>query len=236
MFFESHRVTVTYGPVKAVEDFSFKFDQGRIICLLGANGAGKSSLLKAISGLTQLASGEIYFEDQRIDGLPPHHIAAKGIALVPEGRKLFPEMTVLENLEMGSYLQRDSRKRKESQEEVLNIFTVLRSRLGQRAGTMSGGEQQMTAIARALMSRPRLLLMDEPTLGLSPILCDTLVSQIVEIHHQRGTSMLLGEQRVELALLASHEGYVLNLGKLLLSGNSQELAANDHVRKAYFGI
>jgi branched-chain amino acid transport system ATP-binding protein len=234
MLLEVRDIRVNYDSVEVLKGVSLKIDKGSIVCLLGANGAGKSTLMKAISGATPLFGGEIYFDQQRIDGLPPHQIVQKGISHVPEGRRLFCEMSVLENLEMGAYLQRDQNKSKESLDEILRIFAPLKNRLKQRAGTLSGGEQQMVAIGRALMSRPRLLLMDEPTLGLSPILCEVVMDCTVEIG-RLGTSILLAEQNAELALFASNAGYILNLGKIVLSGSAQELAADEGVRKAYLG-
>lgn len=234
MLLELQNIRVNYDSVEALKGISLQIHKGRMICLLGANGAGKSTILKAISGLVAVSSGEIYFEDQRIDGLPPHHIVRKGIAHIPEERRLFCEMSVLENLEMGAHLQRDRRKLKERFEEVLTIFPHLKGKLKQQAGTLSGGEQQMAAIGRGLMSSPCLLLMDEPTLGLSPLLCEAVIDCIVEIR-QRGTSILLAEQNAELALLASNEGYILRIGEIVLYGSSQELIADERVRKAYLG-
>ena len=235
MLLEIKDIKVGYGSVEVVKGISLQIDRGKIVCLLGANGAGKSTALRAISSLVPLTSGEIYFEGKRIDGLPPHHVVKRGITHVMEERRLFCEMSVQENLEMGAYLQSDQRKLKESLEEVLSIFPALEIKLTQRAGTLSGGEQQMAAIGRALMSRPRLLLMDEPTLGLSPLLCDIVMECTIEIK-KRGTSLLLSEQNAELALSASNEGYIMRLGEIVLHGNSQELISDERVRKAYLGI
>jgi len=232
---EAEQIRISYGLVEVVKGISFRMDKGRVICLLGANGAGKSTTLRAISSLVSLTSGRIYLGGQRIDGLPPHHVVKRGVTHVPEQKKLFCEMSVLENLEMGAYLQKDRKKVKESLEEVLTIFPALGKKLKQRAGTLSGGEQQMTAIGRALMSRPRLLLMDEPTLGLSPLLCDVVMDRIVEIK-KRGTSILLSEQNAELALSASDEGYIMRLGEIVLHGNSRDLMTDERIRKAYLGV
>ena len=185
VFLEIRNMRVGYGAVEVLKGISLQIEKGKVVCLLGANGAGKSTALRALSGLVPLTSGEILFDGQRIDGLQPHHIVRKGVIHVPEERRLFPEMGVQENLEMGAYLQKDHRKLKESLEEVLTIFPRLKQKLKQQAGTLSGGEQQMAAIGRALMSRPRLLVMDEPTLGLSPLLCETVMESIVQIK-QRG--------------------------------------------------
>jgi branched-chain amino acid transport system ATP-binding protein len=232
---EAEQIRIRYGFVEVVKGISFRLDKGRVICLLGANGAGKSTTLRAISSLVALTSGRISLDGQRIDGLPPHHVVKKGVTHVPEQKKLFCEMSVLENLEMGAYLQKERKRVKQSLEEVLTIFPALEKKLKQRAGTLSGGEQQMAAIGRALMSRPRLLLMDEPTLGLSPLLCDVVMDRIVEIKN-RGTSILLSEQNAELALSASDEGYIMRLGEIVLHGNSRNLITDDRIRKAYLGL
>jgi len=235
VFLELRNIQVQYGSVEALKGISLQIDRGKSVCLLGANGAGKSTALRAVSGLVPLKAGEIYFDEERIDGLPPHHVVRRGIIQVPEERRLFPEMTVLENLEMGAYLEKEQHKLKESLEEVLSIFPPLRNKLKQEAGTLSGGEQQMAAIGRALMSRPRLLLMDEPTLGLSPILCEAVMESVVKIK-QRGTSLLLSEQNAELALEVSDEGYIMRLGEIVLHGTSRELVSDERVRKAYLGM
>ncbi|MEI9476627.1 MAG: ABC transporter ATP-binding protein [Deltaproteobacteria bacterium] len=234
MFLDLKNIKVSYDSVEALKGISLEVDKARIVCLLGGNGAGKSTILKAISGLVPVSSGEIYFDGQRIDSLRCHHIVQKGIAHVPEERRLFGEMSVLENLEMGAYLQRNRRKLKDKVDEVLAIFPRLNEKLKQRAGTLSGGEQQMAAIGRALMSGPRLLLMDEPTLGLSPLLCEAVIDCTLDIQ-QHGTSILLAEQNAELALLASNEGYIVRLGEIILRGSSQELVSDERVKKAYLG-
>jgi branched-chain amino acid transport system ATP-binding protein len=235
VFLEIRNMRVGYGAVEVLKGISLQIEKGKVICLLGANGAGKSTALRALSGLVPLTGGEIQFDGQRIDGLPPHHIVRKGVIHVPEERRLFPEMSVKENLEMGAYLEKDQKKLKEGFEEVLTIFPRLKQKLKQQAGTLSGGEQQMAAIGRALMSRPRLLVMDEPTLGLSPLLCETVMESIVQIKH-RGTSLLLSEQNSELALDVSDEGYIMRLGEIVLHGTSQQLMTDDGVRKAYLGM
>ncbi len=235
MLLELRNVRVSYGDVEVLKGISINIEKGKVVCLLGANGAGKSTALRALSGLVPLNSGEIYFDGERIDGLAPHHIVRKGVIHVPEERRLFPEMGVIENLEMGAYLEKDQKKLKANIEEVLTIFPRLKSKLKQQAGTLSGGEQQMAAIGRALMSKPRLMVMDEPTLGLSPILCETVMDSIVQIR-QRGTSLLLSEQNSELALDVSDEGYIMRLGEIVLHGTSKELASDERVRKAYLGM
>ncbi len=235
MLLEIRNIRVSYGSVEVLKGVSIEIEKGKVVCLLGANGAGKSTSLRALSGLVPLSSGEIHFDGRRIDGLPPHHIVRKGVIHVPEERRLFPEMGVLENLEMGAYLEKDQRKIKENIEEVLTIFPRLKEKLKQQAGTLSGGEQQMTAIGRALMSKPTLMVMDEPTLGLSPILCETVMDSIIKIK-QRGTSLLLSEQNSELALDVSDEAYIMRLGEIVLHGTSRELTSDERVRKAYLGM
>ncbi len=235
MFLEMRNVRVSYGSVEVLKGISIEVEKGKAICLLGANGAGKSTALRAISRLVPLDSGEIYFDGQRVDGLPPHHVVRRGIIQVPEERRLFCEMSVRENLEMGAYLEKDREKLRESLDEALTIFPRLKQKLKQQAGTLSGGEQQMAAIGRALMSKPRLLLMDEPTLGLSPILCEAVMESIVKIK-QQGTSLLLSEQNAELALDVSDAGYIMKLGEIVLHGTSRELVSDERVRKAYLGM
>jgi branched-chain amino acid transport system ATP-binding protein len=232
---ETRNLRVSYGAVEVLKGISLQIEKGRVVCLLGTNGAGKSTALRAISGLVPVNSGEIYFDGERIDILPPHHIVRRGIIHVPEERRLFTEMSVLENLEMGAYLEKDGKRLKENLEEVLSVFPALKKKLKQQAGTLSGGEQQMTAIGRALMSKPHLLLMDEPTLGLSPILCETVMESVVKIKEQ-GTSILLSEQNSELALEVSDEGYIMRLGEIVLHDTSQRLETDERVRKAYLGI
>lgn len=234
MLFELRGLKVSYDSVEALKGISLQVDRGRIVCLLGSNGAGKSTILKAISGWVRVSSGEISFDGERIDTLPSHRIVERGIAHVPEERRLFREMTVLENLEMGAYLQPDRRVLKGRIGQVLEIFPRLKEKLKQQAGTLSGGEQQMAAIGRALMSGPRLLLMDEPTLGLSPLLCEAVVDCTVDIR-KHGTSILLAEQNAELALWVSNEGYILSLGEIVLRGSSEELMADERVKRAYLG-
>ena len=235
MLLELRNVKVGYDAVEVLKGVSFQIERKRVVCLLGANGAGKSTALRAISRLVPLRSGEIYFDGQRIDSLAPHHVVRRGVVQVPEERRLFCEMSVQENLEMGAYLEKEQRKVRENLEEVLTIFPALKNKLKRQAGTLSGGEQQMAAIGRALMSTPRLLLMDEPTLGLSPLLCDVVMESIVKIK-QRGTSLLLAEQNAELALEVSDEGYIVRLGEIVLHGTSQQLMTDERVRKAYLGM
>ncbi len=235
MLLDMRSIRVSYGSVEVLKGISIAIEAGKVVCLLGANGAGKSTALRALSGLVPLRRGEIHFDGRRIDSLAPHQIVRRGVIHVPEERRLFPEMGVLENLEMGAYLEKDKRQLKRNIEEVLAIFPRLKEKLKQQAGTLSGGEQQMAAIGRALMSKPRLMVMDEPTLGLSPILCETVMDSIVKIK-QRGTSILLSEQNSELALEVSDEGYIMRLGEIVLHGTSRELMSDERVRKAYLGM
>ena len=235
MLLETRNLRVSYGAVEVLKGISLQIEKGKVICLLGANGAGKSTTLRAISGLVPIRSGEIYFDGEKIDTLSAHHIVRRGIIHVPEERRLFTEMTVLENLEMGAYLEKNRKGLKDGLEEVLSVFPALQKKLKQQAGTLSGGEQQMTAIGRALMGKPHLLLMDEPTLGLSPILCETVMESVIKIK-ERGTSILLSEQNSELALEVSDEGYILRLGEIVLHDTSQRLETDERVRKAYLGI
>jgi branched-chain amino acid transport system ATP-binding protein len=223
-----------YGNIHALKGISFLVPEGSIITLLGANGAGKSTTLKSISGLTPPAQGTISFMGQPIDGLPSEQIVRRGIAHVPEGRELFPELTVLENLRMGAFTRHDKQEIQHSLERVYTHFPILAERRSQLAGTLSGGEQQMLAIGRALMAGPKLILLDEPSLGLAP----KLVEEIFHIVHDiraSGATVLLVEQNANKALSVADYGYVLETGKIALEGESQQLLRNDHVRRLYLG-
>ncbi|MBI4823622.1 MAG: ABC transporter ATP-binding protein [Nitrospirae bacterium] len=220
-----------YGPIEALKGISLEVGKGQIVCLLGGNGAGKSTALMTISGVLKPKAGEIYFDEAPIHKLPPHEIVQMGISHVPEGRRIFPGLTVRENLEMGAY----SLKPKKSEfTRVFELFPLLKERQKQYGGTLSGGEQQMLAIGRALMSGPRLLLMDEPSLGLSPILVTLIFKTIKEINSQ-GVTVLLVEQNAMSALRLSEKGYVLEGGKVALTGRGEELIENEEVKKAYLG-
>ena len=223
-----------YGNIQALKGISFQVPEGSIVTLLGANGAGKSTTLKSISGLTPPTQGAVTFMGQPIAGRPSEHVIRMGIAHVPEGRELFPELTVLENLKMGAFTRRDKREIQQSLEAVYSHFPILAERRSQLAGTLSGGEQQMLAIARALMARPKLILLDEPSLGLAP----RLVEEIFRIIHDiraSGATVLLVEQNAYKALSIADYGYVLETGKIALEGPSQQLLRNDHVRRLYLG-
>ncbi|MBU5364938.1 ABC transporter ATP-binding protein [Enterococcus devriesei] len=226
-------LSVHYGMIQAVRDVSFEVNQGEIVSLIGANGAGKTTILRTISGLIQPSKGTIQFEGKPIQKRAPRKIVAQGISQVPEGRHVFSGLTVLENLEMGAYLRKDG-SLKEDYEHVYEKFPILKERLTQDASTLSGGEQQMLAMGRALMSKPRLLLLDEPSMGLAPIFIKEIFNIIQEIKEQ-GTTVLLIEQNAKMALSIADRGYVLETGKVVLSGTGQELLDSDEVKKAYLG-
>jgi branched-chain amino acid transport system ATP-binding protein len=227
-------VRAGYGPVEALKGISLEVKEGELVTLIGANGAGKTSTLKAISGLLRPLGGRISFGDADIHRRSPGEILKRGIAHCPEGRRVFPYMTVRENLDMGAFVRADSGAVREDFDRVLALFPVLNHRLGQVAGTLSGGEQQMLAIARALMSRPRLIMFDEPSLGLAPTLVEK-VFQIVAQIRERGTTVLMVEQNAHLALKLADRGYVLETGTIALHGRAEDLAQNEHVRRAYLG-
>jgi branched-chain amino acid transport system ATP-binding protein len=235
LLLEVKDLTVHYYKVSAVRSISITVEDGEIVALIGSNGAGKTTTLRAISGLKHPTTGEILFKGQRIDKLPPHKINALGIAMVPEGRRVFPQMTVLENLLMGAFLRKDKDEIQKNLEGVVfRHFPRLKERKKQAAGTLSGGEQQMLAMGRALMSAPKLLLLDEPSLGLSPIMCMEIGKIISDIHTE-GKTVILVEQNARLALALSQHAYVIETGNIALSGPAKELSNNDNVRKAYLG-
>jgi len=228
-------VSASYGAVPAVSDISIEVGEGEAVGLLGANGAGKSTTLRAISGLVRLTAGRVNFLGKDISTLPPYKVTELGIAHVPEGRQVFPEMTVQENLEIGAYVPRAKADRGRTLDLVFSIFPVLAERRRQLAGTMSGGEQQMLAVGRGLMLKPRLLMLDEPSLGLAPVMTDITFQKIQEIHAM-GTAILLVEQNVARALTLVQRAYVLESGKVIMRGSSAELANNKQVQAAYLGI
>lgn len=223
---------VNYGGIQAVKDISFKVNEGEIATLIGANGAGKSTTLRSIAGLTKPAAGEVHLYSENITGLSPDQIVPKGITLVPEGRRIFPDLTVLENLKIGAYLRKDPLD--EDIRWVYDLFPRLKERSWQAAGTLSGGEQQMVAVGRALMSRPKLIMMDEPSLGLAPIIVKGIFDIIKEINKQ-GMTVLLIEQNANMALKIADSAYVLETGRLTLEGSGSELLHNDAIKKAYLG-
>jgi len=232
---EIKNLVVNYGAIVALHGISLSVPDGKIVTLIGANGAGKTTTLKTISGLRKPGSGEIIYDGKNIAGLPPHQIVARGISQSPEGRMIFANLTVLENLRLGAYLQQDKQVIRHELEHVFGLFPRLKEREKQIAGTLSGGEQQMLAIGRALMSRPKLLLLDEPSLGLAPLLVKTIFEKIVAINREQGLTILLVEQNANLALEISHFGYVLETGKVVLQGESRELRQNPQVKSAYLG-
>jgi len=233
-WFRVHNLKVFFERVEALKGISLKMESGAIITLIGANGAGKSTTLRAISGLIGISGGEIYFQGKKIHGLSPQEIVRLGIAHVPEGRRVFPYMTVKENLKMGAFRRKYKQGIRGDLVGVFEHFPVLRDRRGQSAGSLSGGEQQMLAIGRALMSQPSLLLLDEPSLGLAPLMVKEVGRIIVEINRRR-VGIILVEQNAQMALRLAYRGYVLETGSIALEGQATELIDNEHVRKAYLG-
>ena len=232
---EIKNLTVNYGAITALQSVSLKVEQGDIVTLIGCNGAGKSTTLKTISGLLKPKSGEIFYEGRDIAGLPPHDIVKRGMSQVPEGRMIFANLTVWENLKMGAYLQKDRAAGQREMDFVFITFPRLKEREKQIAGTLSGGEQQMLAIGRALMSKPKFLMLDEPSLGIAPLLVKTIFEKIVEINRQHGITILLVEQNANLALQVSRYGYVLETGRVTLQDTSAALRENSQVKEAYLG-
>jgi len=226
---------VAYGSISALQGISLKVEQGTIVTLVGANGAGKTTTLRTISGIVKAKAGSITFMGREIKNLPPHEIVALGIAQSPEGRMVFANLTVMENLRMGAYLRNDKPGIAKDLEYIFNVFPRLKEREKQTAGTLSGGEQQMLAIGRALMSKPKLLMLDEPSLGIAPLLVKTIFEKVVEINKELGLTILLVEQNANLALEVSHYGYVLETGRIILQDTSTALRANAEVRAAYLG-
>jgi len=227
-------LNVYYGAIHALKGISFYIKKGEIVTLIGANGAGKSTTINAISGLLKPKKGTIDFEGKRIDKIVPHKIVEMGISQAPEGRKIFPNLSTLENLELGAYCRRDKEGIRKDLEIAFTLFPRLKERMKQNAGTLSGGEQQMISIGRALMSHPKLLLLDEPSLGLAPILVKSIFNTIVEIN-QQGTTILLVEQNAHMALHIAHRGYVLETGRIVLEDTAQNLLNNAQVKEAYLG-
>jgi branched-chain amino acid transport system ATP-binding protein len=233
---EVRGISVAYGALSAVRNLSMTVADGAIVSLIGSNGAGKTTTMKAIIGLKPVSSGEIYFDGERVDGVSAPQRVGRGIALSPEGRRVFPQMSVLDNLLVGGYSQRDKAHQKKTLDQIYGYFPRLVERRSQMAGSLSGGEQQMVAIGRALMARPRLLLLDEPSLGLAPIIVDEIARIIVEINRDIGMSIILVEQNAKLALNLCNEAFVLETGAVALSGKGKDLLASDYVRRAYLGI
>jgi len=224
-----------YGNIEALKGLDLAVEEGEIIALLGANGAGKTTTLNCISGLIPPRRGRVFFDGRDITGHSPESLVARGLIEVPEGRRIFPHLTVMENLKMGAYLRRDRPGISEDLDYVFNLFPILRARAGQSGGTLSGGEQQMLAISRALMGRPRMLLLDEPSLGLAPLIIRSIFDIIRQINRERGTTVLLVEQNANLALKVANRAYILTTGLITLSGSAEALMADEGIRKAYLG-
>ncbi len=230
------KINTFYGNIQALKEVDIEVKKGEIITLIGANGAGKSTTLMSICGIVPPRSGRVIFEDQEITRTPTDEIVAKGIIQVPEGRRIFPALTVRENLDMGAFLRNDKEKIRQDVEYVFELFPILAQRRNQVGGTLSGGEQQMLAISRALMANPRLLLLDEPSLGLAPIIVQQIFSIIKKINEEQGTTIFLVEQNANLALRTAHRGYVMETGRITQADTTKALLANDKIRDAYLGV
>ncbi|MEW6529723.1 MAG: ABC transporter ATP-binding protein [Thermodesulfobacteriota bacterium] len=229
-------VSTFIGSFQAVRDISLEIPQGDFVTLLGSNGAGKTTMFRTIAGVLKASKGAIEFKGRRIDGMPASNIVGLGLSLCPEGRQLFPQLSVYKNLTLGAYTRRKDRQGiRQSLEQVYTLFPILAHRKNQMAGTFSGGEQQMLAIARALMSKPDMLLLDEPSMGLAPIVVRQIIGDVVKAIHEAGTTIFLSEQNANMALMISRHGYVLETGRIVLEGLSSELMHNDKVKKAYIG-
>jgi branched-chain amino acid transport system ATP-binding protein len=227
-------IHVFYGNIEAVKGMSFHVNRGEIVSLIGANGAGKTTTLRTVSGLLRPGEGAIFYEGQRIDLVPAHEIVGLGVAQSPEGRRIFPRMSVRENLDMGAFIRRDPDGQREDMDRIMDLFPILKERARQAAGTLSGGEQQMLAMGRALMARPKLLLLDEPSMGLAPLVVQTIFDTIRDINSQ-GMTVLLVEQNAAQALSLAHRGYVIETGRIVLEDEAAALLENEQVRKSYLG-
>jgi branched-chain amino acid transport system ATP-binding protein len=235
MMLELKDVHTYYGNIHALKGVSLHVDKGEIVTLIGSNGAGKTTTLRTIQGINRPRAGTIVLEGEELEKLPPHEVALRGVAQSPEGRLIFPQMTVLENLEMGAYARKNKSGMRDDLDRVFTLFPRLKERTSQRGGTLSGGEQQMLAMGRALMARPRILLLDEPSMGLSPILVE-LIFEIIQTINKEGMTILLVEQNALMALSIANRGYVIQTGQIILSDNAEKLKANEMVRKSYLGI
>jgi len=233
---ELYNLQVAYGGIQALHDVSLHVEEGEIVSLIGSNGAGKSTTLRAISGISPALSGKILFGKREIQAMQPDKIVALGISQVPEGRRIFPHLSVMENLALGAFLRKDRKGIREDMEYVFALFPILSERKKQSGGTLSGGEQQMLAISRALMARPRLLLLDEPSLGLAPLMIRQIFDIIQKINRSHGTTILLVEQNASMALQIAGRGYVMENGRIVLNDKADNLQKNDRVRKAYLGL
>jgi len=230
------RIKVSYDEVPALHEVSFKVDPGQIVSIIGANGAGKSTILKAISSVLHLDEGSISFENRRLDQIPPHRVVEMGIAHVPEGRRLFARLTVMQNLTLGAYTKKSLEHRETTLKNIFHLFPILENRKNQQAGTLSGGEQQMLAIARGLMSQPKLLLLDEPSMGIMPRLITEIFEMIQRVNREEGLTILLVEQNVQEALEIANYAYVLQTGRIVMEGKSSDLLQADMIKKAYLGL
>ena len=233
---EFRNVETYYGSIMALKGISLSVNEGEIITLIGANGAGKSTTLMTLCGLVPPRGGEILFAGRPIQSLEPHEIVAMGISQVPEGRRIFPQLTVTENLDMGAFLRKDRKGILQDIDYIFTLFPILKERRHQPGGTLSGGEQQMLAISRALMARPRLLLLDEPSLGLAPLIFQLIFQIIRKINEENGTTILLVEQNANMALQIAHRGYVMENGRIILEGTAAQLLGNEEVKRAYLGL
>lgn len=234
MLLEIKNLSVHYGKAMALDDVSMDVDEGEIVSIVGANGAGKTTILRTISGLKKPTSGEIWFQNKRIDGMPAHEVVKMGISQIPAGRMIFAAMSVLDNLKIGAFLRSDTSQIKQDIENIYKLFPILKEKQGQKGGELSGGQQQMLAVSRALMARPKLLLMDEPSTGLSPILV-TEVANIIKDINKEGISILLVEQNCRMALKLAKRAYILEIGKIAIKGDACDLIDNDVVKKCYLG-
>ena len=235
MYFEARSISVRYDKVMALRDVSIRLEQGQVVSLIGANGAGKTTTLRAITGLKKPSQVEVWFEGERIDQLPAAKIVARGIAMVPEGRHVYPFMSVKDNLLMGAYLRSDQAGIRADLDKIFTRFPRVKERMNQQAGTLSGGEQEMVVVGRALMARPRLLLLDEPSLGLAPMVVREIARLVSQVNQEENVSVILVEQNSRMALKVSQYGYVLETGKVGLEGPSADLMHNDHIKKLYLG-
>ncbi|MEV1021561.1 ABC transporter ATP-binding protein [Streptomyces sp. NPDC050264] len=231
---EVEDLKVAYGKIEAVKGISFTVEEGQVVTLIGTNGAGKTTTLRTLSGLLKPLSGKITFNGQPLNGIPAHKIVAMGLAHSPEGRRIFPRLSILENLQLGAFLRKDAAGIEKDLQRAYELFPILGERRKQAAGTLSGGEQQMLAMGRALMSQPKLLMLDEPSMGLSPIMMQKIMSTIIELKNQ-GTTILLVEQNAQAALSLADQGHVMEVGSIALSGTGQDLLHDESVRKAYLG-
>jgi branched-chain amino acid transport system ATP-binding protein len=229
-------IDVFYGDIQALWNVSLSVEDGQAVTLIGSNGAGKSTIMQAITGLVKPKSGSITFDGVRLDALSAHRIVDAGVCMVPEGRRLFPQMTIFENLEVGASVKAARKRRMETLETVFSIFPILQKRSTQRAGTLSGGEQQMLAIGRALMSRPKLLLVDEMSLGLSPLAAQSIGEVIINLNRNNNLAILLVEQDVQMALSMAHRGYIIENGRIIGSGDAKDLLCSEEVKEAYLGL